>query len=163
MKKVNLWLTIASIAGFVSIFATAQTMTTVNACYGAFEFTIHQGPSAPLMLLGQVQLTVGEDGAITGTLKGSKGKNLVARGALKVPNNSIEVVGQAVGLSVSLVLKLPNGKRVFGTGASEFPLAGCQGPIQGELGGVAAGPQSGDRGDWLTRCRKYQDPERGCD
>jgi hypothetical protein len=153
------------LGGLISMLAQAQTSTMdkSKACYGSFEFTIHQGPSAPLMLLGQVKLTVGDDGEITGLLSGNKGKALVVRGKLNVPSNSIEVVGQATGRSVSLVLKLPNGKHVFGTGASEYPLVACQGAIQGELGGVAAGPQSGDRGDWLTRCRKYKDPDRGCD
>ena len=161
MKR-NRWLVLVGMVGLVSMFTKAQTMGS-NACYGAFEFTIHQGPSAPLMLLGQVKFMVADNGEITGMLSGNQGKPLVARGQLKIPGNSIEVVGQAVGRSLSLVLKLPNDKRIFGSGASEFPLVGCQGAIQGELGGVAAGPQSGDRGDWLTRCRKFKDPERGCD
>jgi hypothetical protein len=97
-----------------------------------FEFHVRQGPSAGLDLSGDLSLNVDPAGALSGTWR-------------LVDQTVVDVVGQATGRAVNLLLTLPDGRRVFGVGTAERGL----GDAPTTIGGVGAGPAEGDFADWL--------------
>jgi len=126
-------------------------------CSTAFEVTIHEGPSAPVLLAGGLTLQIEPSGSFNGTLtRGvANADELEALGVL--PARDIPVVGQVNGHAINLLFDLGEGQRVFGAGTAESDLDQCDGDIPGAIGGPAVGPQPGDRGDWageprLTLC-----------
>jgi hypothetical protein len=146
---------------FAGQFGASQAQGASHSCTSGFEFAVSSGPSAPLTLAGTLTMTIEASGAFTGTLSAFEGSPLVVNGAASLPD-SLPVIGQANGHAISMLIKISDEQIVFGSGAAEADLSSCKGELVGVMGGSASGPQVGDLGDWLTRCRKFKDPER-CD
>jgi hypothetical protein len=144
----------------VGLFSFMQAQNT-HTCSSDFEFSVSFGPSAPLTLAGTLTMNIEESGAFTGTLAGFEGP-LVVDGSASLPD-SLPVIGQANGHAISMLITISDEQTIFGSGAAEADLSSCNGKMLGVMGGPAAGPQVGDVGDWLTRCRKFKDPDKGCD
>jgi hypothetical protein len=123
---------------------------TATACVMAFDATVRQGPSAGRRLWGALGLRVAADGAID-------------RGVLVGPDGELPVVGQAVGRAVHLLLRLPDGRQVFGVGTAGEHLASCP-PLDADgrptvafdVGGPFVGPDPGDAGGWLAGQTQFQ-------
>ena len=109
------------------------------------------GPSAPLSLAGALTLQIDPSGSVTGQLTSDVVSADGADVSAVLPAAPIPVVGQINGRSVNLVFELAEDKHVFGSGSSTTDLSGCEGPIDGSVGGAAVGPEEGDRGDWLGK------------
>lgn len=119
---------------------------------GQFEVTIHEGPSAvsgPVTLSGILKLKIDPSGGFTGTLTPSEGQNSVvlSNNLIVSDPSKIEVAGQITGRAFNLVLDLGNGKRIYGAGTAKNDLSKRR--VADGIGGTAAGPESGDRADWL--------------
>jgi hypothetical protein len=138
-----------------------QAQDTTRTCSSDFEFSVSFGPSAPLTLAGTLTMNIEESGAFAGTLAGFEGP-LVVAGKASLPD-SLPVIGQVNGHAINMLIDISDEQTIFGSGAAEADLSSCNGEMLGLMGGPAAGPQVGDVGDWLTRCRKFKDPDKGCD
>ena len=99
-----------------------------------FNATIRRGNRAGTTFLGVLRLTVAASGAI------DDGQLLLDE------DSTVPVVGQVIGRAVNLVLALPDGTTLFGTGVSQFPLA--PGAVAGPLGGTFVSSLDGEGGDW---------------
>jgi hypothetical protein len=126
--------------------ATAASLS-AQSCRAAFEVSLEEGPSAPLTVAGFLNIQIEPDGSFTGTLS-REDASLVVSGKADF-GKSLNVVGQANGRSISMVVDLGNGQHIFGVGASQNDLAACNGDFDGVMGGPAVGPQPGDHGDWF--------------
>ena len=165
MKPLIRWtgLVLATVMVAILLPQTAPTQAqgTSRTCMASFEFALTEGPSAPLTILGMLTLNISDSGAFTGTLEGYEGK-LVTKGKASLPNR-LSVMGQANGHAISMMISLPGGKKIYGTGASEGSLSTCNGKLKGDMGGPAVGPAVGDQGDWRRLCPKgYQGAPSEC-
>ena len=131
------------------VAATQATRT----CSTAFEVTIHDGPTAPLMLAGGLTLQIEPSGSFVGTLNRrlQNADEVEPLGVL--PARDIPVVGQVNGHAINMLFDLGDGAHVYGVGTAESDLNACDGVIPGTIGGPAVGPGPGDRGDWEGRPR----------
>jgi hypothetical protein len=122
-------------------------------CSTAFEVTIYEGPSAPLMLAGGLTLQIEPSGSFSGALTRAvpNADELETLGVL--PAGDIPVVGQVNGHAINLLFDLGEGQYVFGVGTAQSDLNTCDGDIPGRIGGPAVGPGPGDRGDWAGEPR----------
>jgi hypothetical protein len=121
--------------GAARVSAAASQDVPVDPLYplrALFDFHVRQGPGAGLHLSGDLKLDVDPAGAISGSWR-------------LVDQSIVQVVGQATGRAVNLMLMLSDGRRVFGVGTADFPLGGGSTII----GGVGTGPNEGDSADWL--------------
>lgn len=121
-------------------------------CVWNFEATVRQGPNTGTNLMGDLTIAIDKDGAFTGTLAAQN-------------NQSINVVGQAMGYAVNLGLELQapasdkKGMYIFGTGTAWQKIS-ADTNCGGNLGGTFAGPQPGDLGDWVV-CVKIKRASSG--
>jgi hypothetical protein len=99
-----------------------------------FEFHVRQGPSAGLDLNGVVTLQADASGALSGAWT-------------LADQTVVNIVGQATGRAINLLLRLSDDRVVFGVGTADR----AWGDALTIMGGVASGPDSGDVSDWLLR------------
>lgn len=97
-----------------------------------FEFHVRQGPSAGLDLNGVIMLQADATGALAGVWT-------------LADQTVVNVVGQATGRAMNLLLTLADGRVVFGVGTTDRGW----GDAVSFGGGVASGPEQGDVADWL--------------
>ena len=156
-RKVKIAAALGSLALLTSILSarwdTARADNLANRIFdGRLEVTIHEGPSAlsgPVTFSGILLLKIEPSGTFTGTLTPFEGQSSVVSGGLVVPDPTrLEVVGQINGRAFNLALDLGDGRRVYGSGTARNDLSRVR--RAGGIGGTAAGPQSGDRADWLA-------------
>jgi hypothetical protein len=100
-------------------------------CRGTLEATVYQGPSAGLTAAGELSLEIDPTGGLVGLLTVQDGPLL-------------DVVGQANGRALHLVVELGGEQYLFGVGASQNDVSSCQ----DLAGGPLTGPSPGDSGGW---------------
>jgi hypothetical protein len=103
-------------------------------CLIDFEATVHQGPSDGVALKGVLDFEVESTGGLYGQF-------------LLQDQTTLEAAGQVDGRAINLIFGLGQGKYVFGTGTSLFPIDSDR--CGGVLGGPFVGPEPGDMGDWV--------------
>lgn len=117
----------------------------VSLCVQAFEATVRQGPSAGRTIAGTLTLGVEPSGSLTGLLL-PEGTVVPTTPEAGAPDDAIEVVGQANGRAVNVLLMIEDGQPIYGVGTSQNDLVTCD----GLLGGSFVGPLEGDSGDWVS-------------
>jgi hypothetical protein len=68
----------------------------------------------------------------------------------------VPVSGQATGRAVTLIVSLPNGGRLYGTGGADADVVSC---AFTDMGGAVVGPHPGDFGDWVVLKKRHFVPE----
>jgi len=101
------------------------------------------GPSAPISYDGTLEFAVGPAGELDGA-------TFTPTGGAPVP-----VTGIAVDRSVDFKIALPSSQTLVLTGASDQPVAICQ----GGSGGILSGPQPGDLGGWQANAGAGTTPQ----
>ena len=136
----------AFLAGFwlLSGLALAQTECTM-----AFEVTVHEGPSAGLILAGILNFSIDENSALTGTLTREDGP--IMNSSMEMGDSSLPVTGQVNGQGVNLLFVLNEDLALAGIGTSSVDLRQCAEADDFFVLGPAVGPQAGDQGDWRGR------------
>jgi hypothetical protein len=128
--------TIIALLVLVALVGIHQTVIASHAavntiCTIDFEASIHSGPNAGLDLRGNLTLTIDPSGAVTGILS-------------QPSDGDLNVIGQVNGLAINLALELAPDTYIFGVGTLTHNISDCT----GQIGGLFAGPQAGDLGDW---------------
>lgn len=126
-------LVLALLAGALT---RAQDSDIVLTCSMGFEAAVRQGPSAGVVLLGELSFAVERSGVLTGEFALEDGQ-------------TIPVVGQVTGRLIGLVFDLGQEQYVWGTGMGLNPIVSED--CGGALGGTFAGPADGDLGDWKPK------------
>jgi len=129
-------------AGAVAAAATAFAPTRGraqldgdSACRYEIELHISAGPSAPLENSVTLELPISASGAIDGgTFEDANGV-------------TAEVIGQATGSALDLLISSPSGLTITLSGVGSGPISGCNARIKG----IITGPSPGDIGTWNTK------------
>jgi hypothetical protein len=135
----------------MGVSAAPRAQDVMKTCQMDFEATVLLGPDTNTAIIGSITFGLDASGSLSGE---------IVTDARTYP-----IVGQVNGRAVNLAIELEapgassDGLYIFGTGTTwtNVTEADC-GRV---LGGTFGGPQANDMGAWLTRCRKFQDPE-GC-
>jgi hypothetical protein len=114
--------------------STYAQETSGGVCFTELTATVRQGPSAGLALSGVLMMKADETGAIDGATLWTEAED------------PIEIVGQANGRLIGLVLDAGEDQTIYGVGSMQTTLDVCG----GGMGGTFAGPVEGDSGDWVA-------------
>ena len=121
----------------------AQAADETSCTLHNFVAAVREGPTKGWAIAGDLNLKIAADGSVTGTVTSADDKKSVLAG----------IVGQITGRAVNLAFDLgkPSDPKegdqeyyLYGTGTMINLPAECKEP----MGGLFAGPQPGDIGDW---------------
>lgn len=141
------------VAGFlVQSQGAARAQADMSCTLHDFVAAVRSGPNAGWTVAGDLNLTIATDGSVSGTVTSAADASTLAT-----------VVGQITGHAVNLAFDLGKAADTAANGEHEYYMYGsgtmvnapsdCAGP----MGGVFAGPQPGDIGDWDI-CTDYRRP-----
>ena len=116
-----------------SASAKSASTTSFNCAFKQFSAVVYEGPDKGLSVEGQLTLQVNQSGSLTGTLKQTKGSDVL-------------VVGQANGRAINLIFDLGKSRLLFGVGTLQQDIHTCE----GAAGGPLVGPRGADSGNWGT-------------
>ncbi len=121
--------------------AAAQPSDDVR-CSAPFEATAYNGADAGFSLRGMLNFEFDRFGAARGQVLRSDG-------------STVDVVGQVVGRSITMVFDLGDRGVIVGIGGGVNAVSECRGFI----GGTFSGPGAGSSGDWAYIClnRRFTD------
>lgn len=129
MMKKNTLASFLLLAALLLSGCVRETVT--HGCRTTFRATVRQGPSAGLVLTGDLSFGTLEGGRVNGTLDLAEGQRL-------------KWSGQATGKALNWIMELGEENYLFGVGAIQEEIYTCR----GVGGGPFTGPQAGDSGDW---------------